>query len=710
MRLLISLFLFLLFSSPAWAVTWYVRDGGGTPSQCTGKTNSIYPGSGSNQNCAFSNPMFVGGAGCGNTGFGPCTVAALWSTGDTVNIDGDSDTSPGNQAQYPIGYDASGIITPSGSGNCTASGALNCTMSNLSDGMTIQTTPGSTHQAQLWGREHLNQVINDNASASSTVINNLEITQHSACVYNGADPGHTTDGFPNRCETSSAPFGPWGIDGLALSGTGITLENNWIHGMGQWGIETNSLTGLIEENNIIDGNGGGGVGLGQIVSGGSMNLSGTITVLNEIIVFNGCGSHYPLHSTNPFDILNYHTCADDSSSNGTILADGWACEASTCNTSGATINMSNTNVSYNTKGGIDNLHANGTGTIHLYRVRAEGNESQQIKLNYGTVYVENSQFMNNCNYFQGQTFTTSCGGDGSCPPSLGYDFCRAAGNTARFAIQSGGNWNVSNSTFFSSGGANIEIPPGGSCESTAKLYMYNNIIINSLDYTSNYSQNTSFWENDAGGSCNPVVEDYNLNYQPQTAQCAGAHDICTNPANAGVTGGFNLSTNSAGGQSYGAEGLSDQFYASNSGPLITGANSSLVLSGTSNDYNSLARSNSTYTIGSYTQNSCVPNGDVCFNNGECCGGSCTNNICGGAVCTPNGGLCSGGPVQSSCCSNLCSLSSCVACIATGNTCSVTANCCTGTCTGSVCVVIPGPNGAPMTLISGNSHISGNSSF
>src|SRR5215831_7923551 len=36
---------------------WFVRNGGGSPSQCTGKTNADYPGTGTGVDCAYSNPQ-----------------------------------------------------------------------------------------------------------------------------------------------------------------------------------------------------------------------------------------------------------------------------------------------------------------------------------------------------------------------------------------------------------------------------------------------------------------------------------------------------------------------------------------------------------------------------------------------------------------------------------------------------------------------------
>ena len=86
------------------ATTWYVRDGGGNASQCTGQVNAIYPGTGTNQPCAFNHPRYALGWGCGGGGTS-CVNHGSMAAGDTLSISGDSDLTPGAQAQYEIGFD-----------------------------------------------------------------------------------------------------------------------------------------------------------------------------------------------------------------------------------------------------------------------------------------------------------------------------------------------------------------------------------------------------------------------------------------------------------------------------------------------------------------------------------------------------------------------------------------------------------------------------
>lgn len=68
--------------------TWYVRPGGGTAwtsrvtsGQCNGTANIDYPGTGTNQNCAFSNPMY-----CFTDESSTTTYTGVFQSGDTCMV------------------------------------------------------------------------------------------------------------------------------------------------------------------------------------------------------------------------------------------------------------------------------------------------------------------------------------------------------------------------------------------------------------------------------------------------------------------------------------------------------------------------------------------------------------------------------------------------------------------------------------------------
>lgn len=154
MKILLSIFLFFV-SIPAWATTYYVRDGGGTSTQCTGTTNAVYT-SGSGQPCAFNSPPWVMGA---DGGSGGGAGAAAWSPGDTMSIDGDSDINPGQQAQYMIGY-----LMPNTGSSCSTIYSYTCSMLKVPSGIDSShrtTIIGTgTHKPQLWGTQGIQYILN----------------------------------------------------------------------------------------------------------------------------------------------------------------------------------------------------------------------------------------------------------------------------------------------------------------------------------------------------------------------------------------------------------------------------------------------------------------------------------------------------------------------------------------------------------------------
>src|SRR5579864_3749198 len=80
------------------ATTYYIRTDGGSFTQCTGKVDAPYPGSGSNQACAWHHPF---DALPPNTDITPPTPARI-AGGDTVIIE------PGS---YEMGLNAPGART-----------------------------------------------------------------------------------------------------------------------------------------------------------------------------------------------------------------------------------------------------------------------------------------------------------------------------------------------------------------------------------------------------------------------------------------------------------------------------------------------------------------------------------------------------------------------------------------------------------------------
>lgn len=668
MRIISSILIFTLyFTNLSFANNYYVRDGGGNKSQCTGNIDAVYPGTGTNQPCALYNPMFVLGAGCGNFGFGPCNVGGLMSAGDSLYIHGDSDLNPGTQAQYPIGYDSTGTITPANSSNCSIAGSLNCTMGNPPSGggsSTMTQILGiGTHQPQMWGREKINQVIE--ADASFLLLQNIEVTQHSSCIYGSPATGNIGS-FPRSCDTSSAPYGPYGIDGVFYGGSGSTMSAMWIHGMSHNGTQSDNLTNWTSIGNTINGNAFNGDAPGDLYSGGTVHYSGNNTWQNDIIVYNGCGEIYPNHSSNPYDTANYHDCWDQANAG---QGDGLGTQAATTICSG-TLNFNNDDISFNTQDGIDFLHCNSSGNGYLYRMRLEGNEGQQLKMNNTNDYVENSLIMGDCYYH-----------NSSNPIDLvnsnGMNNCRAGGDAINL-IFNGGNYNIENSTVLATGPGIQDA--GSSAPCSGSLNWFNDNVIGGYNTPVYGNTQLATWiDNECSSGSVAFTEDYNHVWNTNVqAQCAGAHDKCSDTSAAITT---TLTISMIGPVSYyTGNDLGHLMYPNPSGQLIGNANNAISLTGTSNDFNNFSRGSS-WTIGGYQINSTVSNGGTCFFSSECASSDCLNNVCVNGSCSINGSGCMSG---ATCCSGLCQSLSCVACLTNGGSCSSNGSCCSGICNAGVC--------------------------
>ena len=689
-------------SSNVWAKNVYVRDGGGTAIQCTGLTNAVYPGSGTSQNCAFNRPFTAIGYCTGNeSGGAPCQFQGILSGGDTLYINGDSDLHSGQQAQYEMGYDDTGSgLTP----GCSISYPYSCTANNLPSGIS-SAQPTSvigtgTHKPQLWGTQRTNAVLS--AIGNYITLQNLEITDHSECAYN--DPGAL-------CNYSGPyPYGQWALDGVVWgNGTGTAMIDVYIHGLGRYGINTPdwiASTGSAVFTRVWTiGNGYGGV-----TTGVNNTFTGTLTINQPVIEWNGCAEKYPL--SGGIDLpSNYIQCfGQNSGGYGDGLAFGNSVEGGGQNAGNWTITGPGS-ISFNTQDGLDILHGAPNGTVQVDKMRMEGNAGQQAKLNGLNENITNSLIIGDCGwwYQSPQAYSGFILGD----------ICRPGSNsTVKFNVTNNGAVNIYNNTIVSNANVAFESndQSGNGCNGATVIHFNNNILLAGYNWQDDTSFNgsggnslTTYFYRDGPGdgssaSCAnvPWIEDYNVisgGRSNSVGGCLGANDKCVSP---GFTGTIPMGT-AGGGESTYYQGTQAMTLVplSNSSPAIVAGLNGLSYWNNSNDFNNFTRTNPP-SIGGLELSSCAVGNYFCQYNSTCCGGSCTNNSCGS--CTINGGGCSSG---ASCCSTLCSLSTCVACIAQGNSCSLNSDCCSGICSGSVCATVITPSSK---LISGTSLISGISSL
>jgi len=611
-----------IWAGQSLATSYYVRDGGGNSAQCTGTTNAVYPGSGSNKPCAFNHPRYVLGFNCTNGGFN-CVNGGIMSSGDTLFINGDSDLNPGAQAQYEIGYDDSGNgLTP----GCSPSYPYDCTMGNLPAGSSSSARTSiigtGSHKPQLWGTQRVWQVLN--ADNNHLLLQNLEITDHSACAYN--DPAAA-------CNYSGPyPYGQWAEDGIYVGGDDVNLTDVYVHGLARYGLYTDNFGSANFTRVYSIGNGYGGVSTGI-----NATISGTLTWNQPIVEWNGCVEAYPVSSVdNP---ANYSQCFGQNSGG---YGDGVAFGNVGHGGAGNWTITGPGSISFNTQDGLDTLHGNGTGTIQIDKMRFEGNAGNQVKMNAVNSFLTNSVVIGDCGWWYGAPQSYSGFSSG--------DICRALGDAVLINVTNNSVARVYNNTIVSNGNIAMETEDlnATGCNSSTSIDVKNNIVLGGYAWIDDTTFNgsggnaqTTYIYNDGNdgngsGTCGNLVwnEDYNIvvGTKNNNQGCVGTHDKC------GVTPGF-ASVIPMGA----AGGAESTYYRGNTAATMVSlsSGSAAIASGVAglnywnseNDYHNVTRLNPP-SRGGLEQSSCAVNTYGCLFNSDCCTGTCSNFVCGTASANP----------------------------------------------------------------------------
>lgn len=549
----------------SWSATYYVRTDGGDSAQCTGLADAPYPGSGAAQPCAFNHPAWaIGGQG------GTQKMAA----GDTLIL---------SQEQYMIGYGMPN--NPNGSVDWTYDSTLQPIPSGIDASHPTKIygkgwdTGCAGMKAQLWGTERAWQVL---TVGSNTEVQCLEITDHSACIENGPQDG-TVDGFPVKCVRDTYPHGPWASNGLLVSdGSGnIHLTQIDIHGLATRGLFATHVGDMNLQNTRIVAN--GFVGWDSDGPSADDSYTGTVTLDHSKIEWNGCGERYPLTTQDLSTSADKHHCwSQDQGGYGDGIGLG----------DGAPGNWTflDSSISWNTSDGVDLVHGDGSSTTKFIRSRAEGNAGNQFKTT-GIAYVENSILIGNCSFFNGQPFTSNKGSDGS---TVGFNHCRAMGNTTSFNFPLAGNYaRISNSTLLSNGDVMVLLGASAGCSGgNPRVYLYNNIIYGG-DQFGGAGDLTALWYTESPCQDSNLVEDYNLIYHSKNnnAGCNGAHDLCgQDPKLAG--------TIQQDAVNYSQPNYWQQLKLQPSSPVLGAADLSILLTGSSNDFLNTPRG-AAWDLGAY---------------------------------------------------------------------------------------------------------------
>lgn len=455
-------------------LTYYVRPDGGSEAQCTGLADAPYPGSGTDQPCAWDHPFRAL----------PPEDTPRIAGGDTLIIAAGS---------YRMGYGAPGADV------CASDYPWDCHMPPIPSGPTpAQPTrilgagwdADCPNPPELWGAECAAFILNLTGT-SNVEIACLEITDHSPCVE---DHAVEDGGSDLTCEFETYPFGDWANTGLyAEDAANVILRHLDIHGLASAGVRAGRLTDWLVEDVRLATN--GWVGWDGDIGDDSSN-SGTLHFARWTVEWNGCAETYPGGA--PTGCWS-QTKGGYGDGIGTGSTEGyWLIEDSA--------------FLYNTSDGLDLLYAQGTSSIEIKRAIAEGNAGNQIKTS-GPATIENSVIVGNCGYFNGQPFTYY------------VDDCRAAGNALSLQLFPGNHLTVTNTTLASEGDCLVIAECSGGCDGSESVLLRNAIFQGHPDFMSPGEQTGLSWTD--GFPHDPVSIDYAIiaDVKEMPAPCPD-HSLC----------------------------------------------------------------------------------------------------------------------------------------------------------------------------------------
>ena len=466
-----SLFCLLLsfaaIGSATAATTYYVRTDGGDASQCTGKGDAAYSGTGTAQACAWKNPNYA---------LPPNDVARI-AGGDTLIIGAGS---------YQIGLGAPGADV----GRCGASWPYDCYLAKVPSGLSASAKTrilgrgydtGCSAAPKLWGTDRVTMVINLQGS-SNIELGCVEVTDQSDCIEFHTD---TTI----RCKRDAAPYGQWASVGIsAKASSNVWMHDVNIHGLANRGLVAGGLTNWTVERVKIKANGWAGWD-GDIGTGSSN--SGAIVLRNVEIAWNGCGEKWQTGAI--------HGCWGQQTG-------GYGDGLGTATTGGQWL-IEDSYFHHNTSDGLDLLYMDGasTSSVTIRRVYAVGNAGNQLKTK-GQTLIENSVVVANCAYFNNQFNMTD------------MDQCRALGNAISIGLIAGQSTTIRNNTVIGEGDCLILSESG---DAASQLIIQNNALVGQIDWRGNKQGNPG--ELSCGhysyNSPGPTTYAGNLFYNVKQAQC-----------------------------------------------------------------------------------------------------------------------------------------------------------------------------------------------
>ena len=513
--------------------TWYIRPDGGTryssnvtSGQCDGKHDAAYPGSGTNQPCAFNDFRFM----WDDQSYG--NDAWVMAGGDTVIIRGcaaNANQATPSAPNCRIGWDSN---TGSGAGYtwCFGGGGgpFGCANPTIPAGTASQHTrilgqnyascstgnaPNQSALTQIFGGFGVNNVFNL-AGAQYVDVQCLEITEH-----NGRCITHGSPAYPSACSTSIGP-GLNDYDGSGILTTNTTsnvlLQDVYIHGHTTSGLQ-GPIGGAITLNRVnVSFNGFAGWNFDD--GSATPDAAGSSITANYVTMEgNGCNEEYPI--VHAFPALSCY----DLNSGG--FGDSWSgqqteLDAFTCN---------HCQMLYNTKDGFIGPHTF-IKTLLIEDSESIGNMGQQWK--WTNTPGASTTFVNNLTVGNCNRMSAPMPGAPSNYNQYLSLFCRAAGDVFSFSSNANSTVLLANNTVvaYSNTVFDMNCVVTNDCGTTPFVYT-NNLI---LGYTvpgnnfpgANGQAPGLFYFSDPTDS---VVSSYNVEFGVRNGDPCGGTILCSDP-------------------------------------------------------------------------------------------------------------------------------------------------------------------------------------
>lgn len=439
-------------------VTWYVRPDGGTrystykpDGQCNGQADAPYPGSGTNQPCAFKdirNLWADGSYTASASGFPK--YGWVGQGGDTYIIDCPADCRIGYSGPNSNDYYGAIAGAPYSSGApVPPSGTADAHTRIL--GKNWQNCADDAAKAHINGGYGVSGIFNLKG-ASYIDFACFTITDHSSC----GKAGQTS-----KCATGY-PMSDYADNGIVTSRdtTNVSITDVRIHGLTNAGMIGPTGDGVKIERVVLVGNASSGWNMD---AGNGTTGTGSLTFDHFEVLWNGCAEQYPI-----IDALPYADCTDQNSSG---YGDGWG-TASAHSDPPWHITMSHSVAAYNTQDGLDGLHLGGGSSLTLTDSLMYGNMGQQLKVGTQST-ARNNLIVGNCNALRQTIPGTPAGYN-----SRLSNYCRAGDSAVAIAVSDTAGTIFQHNTMYCANATCVEVSCAvATCTAASTITYQNNVFV-----------------------------------------------------------------------------------------------------------------------------------------------------------------------------------------------------------------------------------------